>query len=143
MPGPATILILAKKKAAGHGGYFDAMGDAGPALGPMMFEMVQEEEDEGDEPTPAMASTKPDLANMDFRSAAAKLREIAKQLEGSVEVHAKQAKSLKAIAGGESEMEEEEDVEDEPSEPSGPAQVQAAPPKKGPPAFLKSKPMKY
>jgi hypothetical protein len=142
MPGPATILILAKKKAAGHGGYFDAMGDAGPAMGPMMFEMVQEE-DVGDEPTPAMASTKPDLANMDFKSAAAKLREIAKQLEGSVEVHAKQAKSLKAIAGGEPEMDEEEDVEDEPSEPSGPAQVQAAPPKKGPPAFLKSKPMKY
>jgi len=123
MPGPATILILAKKKAAGHGGYFNAMDDAGPAMGPMMFEMVQEE-DEGDEPTPAMASTKPDLANMDFRSAAAKLREIAKQLEGSVE------------------MEEEEDVEDEPSEPS-PAKVQAGPPKKGPPAFLKSKPMKY
>jgi len=142
MPGPATILILAKKKAAGHGGYFDAMGDAGPAMGPMMFEMVQEEEDEGDEPTPAMASTKPDLANMDFRSAAAKLREIAKQLEGSVEVHAKQAKSLKAIAGGESEMEEEEDVEDEPSE-APPAKVMAGPPKKGPPAFLKSKPMKY
>ena len=142
MPGPATILILAKKKAAGHGGYFDAMGDAGPAMGPMMFEMVQEE-DVGDEPTPEMASTKPDLANMDFRSAAAKLREIAKQLEGSVEVHAKQAKSLHAIADGEPEMDEEEDVEDEPSEPSGPAQVQAAPPKRGPPAFLKSKPMKY
>jgi len=142
MPGPATILILAKKKAAGHGGYFDAMDEGGPAMGPMMFEMVQEEEDEGDEPTPAMASTKPDLANMDFRSAAAKLREIAKQLEGSVEMHAKQAKSLNTIAGGESEMEEEEDVEDEPSEPS-PAKVQAGPPKKGPPAFLKSKPMKY
>ena len=141
MPGPATILILAKKKAAGHGGYFDAMDEGGPAMGPMMFEMVQEE-DEGDAPTPAMASTKPDLANMDFRSAAAKLREIAKQLEGSVEVHAKQAKSLHAIAGGESEMEEEEDVEDEPSE-APPAKVQAGPPKKGPPAFLKSKPMKY
>jgi hypothetical protein len=141
MPGPATILILAKKKAAGLGGYFDAMDEAGPAMGPMMFEMVQEE-DEGDEPTPAMASLKPDLANMDFRSAALKLREIAKQLEGSVEMHAKQAKSLKAIAGGESEMEEEEDVEDEPSEPS-PVKVQAGPPKKGPPAFLKSKPMKY
>ena len=141
MPGPATILILAKKKAAGHGGYFDAMDEGGPAMGPMMFEMVQEE-DEGDEPTPAMASTKPDLANMDFRSAAAKLREIAKQLEGSVEMHAKQAKSLHAIAGGESEMEEEEDVEDEPSEMPM-AKVMAGPPKKGPPAFLKSKPMKY
>jgi hypothetical protein len=117
------------------------MDDAGPAMGPMMFEMVQEE-DEGDEPTPAMASTKPDLTNMDFRSAAAKLRKIAKQLEGSVEVHAKQAKSLHAIADGESEMEEEEDVEDEPSE-APPAKVQAGPPKKGPPAFLKSKPMKY
>ena len=47
MPGPASILILAKKKAAGHGGFFDPMAEhAGMAMGPMMFEMAEEEEDE-------------------------------------------------------------------------------------------------
>jgi hypothetical protein len=139
MPGPATVLILAKKKAAGHGGYFDSMDDVGPAMGPMMFEMSAEDTEE----TPMTASLKPDLSNMDFKSAAAKLREIAEQLDGSVKVHAKQSKALKAIAGGEEvEEEEEEDVEDEPSEPS-PAKVMAGPAKKGPPAFLKPKPMKY
>jgi hypothetical protein len=88
MPGPATVLILAKKKAAGHGGYFDPMADmAGPAMGPMMFEMVAEETEE----TPMMASLKPDLSKMDFKSAAAKLREIADQLDQSSVKHAKQA----------------------------------------------------
>jgi len=36
MQGPATILIMAKKKAAGPGGFFDPMGEsAGMAMGPM------------------------------------------------------------------------------------------------------------
>lgn len=145
MPGPASILIIAKKKAAGPGGFFDPMAEhAGMAMGPMMFEMSAEEEDEGDEPSVETPSMAPDLSKMDFRSAAAKLREIAGQLEKSVGMHAEQAKALKAIAGGESEADgEEEDVEDEPSEVPGPAMVKAAPPKKGPPAFLKPKPMKY
>lgn len=142
MPGPASVLIIAKKKAAGPGGFFDPMAEhAGMAMGPMMFEMSAEgEEDEGDEPTPEMASTMPDLSKMDFKAAAAKLREIASELEKSVETHAAQAKTLKSIAGGEAEV-EEEDVEEE-EEPM-PAKATAAPPKKGPPAFLKPKPMKY
>jgi len=123
MPGPASILILAKKKAAGHGGFFDPMAEhAGMAMGPMMFEMA-EEEDEGDEPTPEKASLIPNMSKMDFKSAAAKLREIASQLEGS------------------EPAEEPEPTEEE--EMPEPAKVMAGPPKKGPPAFLKPKPMKY
>lgn len=145
MPGPASILIIAKKKAAGPGGFFDPMAEHnGMAMGPMMFEVASEEEDEGDEPSVETPSMTPDLSKMDFKSAAAKLREIAGQLEKSVGMHAEQAKTLRSIVGGESEGEgEEEDVEDEPSEAPMPAKVMAGPPKKGPPAFLKSKPMKY
>jgi hypothetical protein len=135
MPGPASILILAKKKAAGHGGFFDPMAEhAGMAMGPMMFEMAEEEEDEGDEPTPEKASLVPDMSKMDFKSAAAKLREIAEQLDQSSSKHAMQAKTIKEVIGDEP-TEEEETPE--------PAKVMAGPPKKGPPAFLKPKPMKY
>jgi|GEM_PF-2936920 len=135
MPGPASILILAKKKAAGHGGFFDPMAEhAGMAMGPMMFEMAEEEEDEGDEPTPEKASLVPDMSKMDFKSAAAKLREIAEQLDQSSSKHAMQAKTIKEVIGDEP-TEEEEMPE--------PAKVMAGPPKKGPPAFLKPKPMKY
>lgn len=141
MPGPATILILAKKKAAGPEGYFDPMGSEAPmGVGPMMFEMSEDSTEE----EPKMASMEPSmsksLADMDFRAAAAKLRKIAEELEASVEKHAAQAKTLRSVVGdGEAEGEEEEDVEDEPT----PAKAMAAPPKKGPPAFLKPKPMKY
>lgn len=141
MPGPASILILAKKKAAGPGMFFDPMAEhAGMAMGPMMFEMSAEEEDVSDEPSEEKATLTPDLSKMDFKSAAAKLREIAEQLDASSEKHAAQAKTIKSVIG-EGEMEEEEEVEDAPSE--APAKVMAGPAKKGPPAFLKPKPMKY
>jgi hypothetical protein len=125
MHGPATILIMAKKKAGG-GGYFDPMANAEMAMGPMEFEGMGEE---------------PDLSKMNFRDAAAKLREIAGQLEKSSVMHGEQAKALKAIVGGAEggEEEEEEDVEDEPS--GAPAEPPKA--KKSVPAFLKPKPMKY
>ena len=141
MPGPASVLIIAKKKAAGPGGFFDPMAEhSGVAMGPMMFEMASEgEEDEGDEPTPEMASTVPDLSKMDFKSAAAKLREIAAQLDASSVKHAAQAKTIKEVIGDEAEAEEEEDTGEEPT----PAKAMASAPKKGPPAFLKPKPMKY
>lgn len=134
MPGPASILVIAKKKAAGPGGFFDPMAEhAGMAMGPMMFEMSSEEEEEDteDEPSEEKASLVPDMSKMDFRQAASKLREIASQLEKSVGVHAEQAKTLRSIVG------------DEPTEEVEPEPVRAAPPKKGPPAFLKPKPMKY
>ena len=134
MPGPASILVIAKKKAAGPGGFFDPMAEhAGMAMGPMMFEMSSEEEEEDteDEPSEEKARLVPDMSKMDFRQAASKLREIASQLEKSVGVHAEQAKTLRSIVG------------DEPTEEVEPEPVKAAPPKKGPPAFLKPKPMKY
>jgi hypothetical protein len=125
MHGPATILIMAKKKAGG-GGYFDPMANAEMAMGPMEFEGMGEE---------------PDLSKMNFRDAAAKLREIAGQLEKSSVMHGKQAEALKAIVGGAEgdEEEEEEDVEDEPSG----APVEPPKAKRAAPAFLKPKPMKY
>jgi hypothetical protein len=127
-----SILILAKKKAAGPGGYFDAMESAAPmAMGPMVFEMGEEEGEEME------ASVKPHLAGMDFRSAANKLREIASQLEQSSAKHAGQAAELKAIADGKAEPEEStEEVE----APAPKAEVKA---KKSPPAFLKKTVMKY
>lgn len=124
MHGPATILILAKKKAGG-GGYFDPMADAEMAMGPMEYE------DEGGE--------KLDLGKMDFRDAATKLREIAAQLEASSEKHAMQAKTIKTVIGD--EVEEEEEEEDE---PTGEAPMPEPPKAKRPaPAFMKPKPMKY
>lgn len=134
MPGPASILVIAKKKAAGPGGFFDPMAEhAGMAMGPMMFEMSSEseEEDTEDEPSEEKASMVPDMSKMDFRQAASKLREIAEQLDASSAKHAAQAKTIKEVIG------------DEPTEEVEPEPVKAAPPKKGPPAFLKPKPMKY
>jgi hypothetical protein len=128
MHGPATILILAKKKAGG-GGYFDPMANAEMAMGPMEYE---EGEGEGE---------KLDLGKMDFREAAAKLREIAGQLEKSSVMHGEQAAALKAIVAGAEGGEEEEDEEDE---PTGEEPMPEPPKAKKPmPAFLKPKPMKY
>jgi hypothetical protein len=145
-----SILILAKKKAAGPGGYFDPM--AAPmemAQGPMMFEMSKEAEDTDEQEMEA--SGKPELAKMDFRTAAGKLREIAMQLEQSSVKHAQQASSLNAIADGKSaptEVEAEEEDEDEgESEDMAPAMEAKAAPKpkaKKPfPGFLPKKAMKY
>ena len=126
MHGPATILILAKKKAGG-GGYFDPMADAEMAMGPMEYESEEEEESEGEESEGEKAS----LGKMDFRDAAAKLREIATQLEKSSVMHGEQAKVIKEVIGD--KVEEDESTEEEPMPKA----------KKGPPAFMKPKPMKY
>jgi hypothetical protein len=139
-----SILILAKKKAAGPGGYFDPMAEGAPmAMGPMVFEMgapekeEEGEEDEGEEEGEEMeASVKPRLANMDFRSAVGKLREIADQLEQSSVKHAKQASTLSAIADGKMEPEE-------PTEEVAAPKAEAPKAKKAPPAFLKKTVMKY
>jgi len=140
-----SILILAKKKAAGPGGYFDPMAEGAPmAMGPMVFEMGAPEmekeegegEDEGTDEEEMSASVKPRLANMDFRSAVGKLREIADQLEQSSVKHAKQASTLSAIADGKMEPEE-------PTEEVAAPKAEALKAKKAPPAFLKKTVMKY
>jgi len=138
-----SILILAKKKAAGPGGYFDPMAEGAPmAMGPMVFEMgapekeEEEGEDEGTDEEEMSAAVKPHLANMDFRSAANKLREIATQLEQSSSKHAGQAAELKAIADGKAEPEE-------PTEEVAAPKAEAPKAKKAPPAFLKKTVMKY
>ena len=138
-----SILVIAKKKAAGPGGYCDPMmGHPGMAQGPMMFEMAQEEggeeedEDEGEE---MQASTKPQLAGMNFREAADKLREIADALQKSSVKHAGQAKTLNDIADQGDEGEEEEpEEEEEPAEEEPKAKT-----KKPFPGFGPKKEMKY
>lgn len=139
-----SILILAKKKAAGPGGYFDpmaGMGDMPLAMGPAVFEMAEGQEDENTDPKGY------DVATMDKAkgSPSMTLREIAAQLDQSSTKHAGQAKTLRQIAaslgnGEEMESEEEEGEETEEVEEM-PKEAPKA--KKGPPAFLKKKVMAY
>lgn len=115
------------------------------AMGPMVFEMGapetekeegEEDEDEGTDEEEMSTAVKPHLANMDFRSAVGKLREIADQLEQSSVKHAKQASALSAIADGKMAPEE-------PTEEVAAPKAEAPKAKKAPPAFLKKTVMKY
>jgi len=144
-----SILVLAKKKAAGPGAYFDPMGEhGGMASGPMMFEMAQEEggeeedEDEGEE---MQASTKPQLSGMNFREAADKLREIADALQASSVKHAGQAKTLNDIAdqGDEGEDEGEDEGPEEGPDVEEEEEAPKAKTKKPFPGFGSKKEMKY
>jgi len=131
-----SILVLAKKKAAGPGAYFDPMGEqAGMASGPMMFEMAPEEGGE-EEDEEMRASTKPQLAGMNFREAADKLREIADALQKSSSMHAGQAETLNDIADQGGPEEEEPEEEEEEKAPK-------AKTKKPFPGFGSKKEMKY
>lgn len=128
-----SILVLAKKKAAGPGGYFDPMeGPAPMAMGPMVFQVseeseTEEPEDEGeyDVKTADKAKGAPvaDLKTIiaDLKAAAMKLDKI-------------------AMSGGEL------GAEDEPSEEEPMAEAEAAPApkaKKPFPGFGAKKEMKY
>lgn len=134
-----TILVLAKKKAAGPGGYFDPMqGPAPMAMGPMVFEMSkengengeEEDEDEGekgeyDVPTADMAKGSP---SMDLKSIIADLKKAAAKLDQI------------AMSGGEMESEDEPTSE----EPMPEAEAKPAPKAKKPfPGFGAKKEMKY
>lgn len=90
-----SILVIAKKKAAGPGGYFDPMSEqGGPAMGPMVFEMSgeppeAESEDEGEYDVPTIDKAKgapaADLKTIiaDLKAAAMKLDQLAQS--GSLE----------------------------------------------------------
>lgn len=126
-----SILVLAKKKAAGPGGYFDPMeGPAPMAMGPMVFQVSEEtEEPEGhdkgeyDVKTADKAKGAPvaDLKTIiaDLKAAAMKLDQIA----------------MTGELGAEDEPSEEEPTAEEPA---------PAPKAKKPfPGFGPKKEMKY
>jgi hypothetical protein len=131
-----SILVLAKKKAAGPGGYFDPMqGPAPMAMGPMVFQVSEEpeapesedededEKGEYDVPTANMAKGSP---SMDLKSIIADLKRTAAKLDQL------------AMSGGEME------AEDEPSEEEPMPEAAPAPKAKKPvPSFLQKKEMKY
>lgn len=137
-----SILILAKKKAAGPGGYFDpmeSMSDMPVAMGPAVFEMAEGQEDESTD------ANGYDVATMDKAkgSPSMTLREIAAQLDQSSKKHAMQAQTLRDVAsslGNGEEMESGEEGEETEEAPAPKAEPKA---KKAPPAFLKKKVMAY
>jgi len=127
MHGPATILVLAKKKAAGPGGFFDPMGEHGDmAMGPMETETPAGgmfDQNGGEMPEEMGKGASIQEALMHLRKAAA-------VLEG-------------CEPEGKEEEEEEEGAEMEAEEPTEEEPKPAPKAKKSVPAFLKSKPMKY
>jgi hypothetical protein len=132
-----SILILAKKKAAGPGGYFDPM--AAPmemAQGPMMFEMAQEDEGTDEQEMPKTLDKAKGSPSLDVREVIKSLKEAAMKLE-------------QLDVGGPTEVEAEEvedEDEDEGEEMEAEAEAKAAPKpkaKKPFPGFLPKKVMKY
>jgi hypothetical protein len=131
-----SILVLAKKKAAGPGGYFDPMqGPAPMAMGPMVFQVSEEpeapeSEDEGEDekggydvPTAGMAKGSP---SMDLKSIIADLKRTAAKLDQL------------AMSGGEME------AEDEPTGEEPMPEAAPSPKAKKPfPGFGAKKEMKY
>lgn len=133
-----SILILAKKKAAGPGGYFDPMAEA-PAMGqgPMMFEMAQEDEDTDEQEMPKTLDKAKGSPSLDVRQIIQSLKEAAMKLE-----------QLDVSAEAEDEGESEDDSESEDMAPEMEAEAEAKPvpkpkAKKPFPGFLPKKVMKY
>jgi hypothetical protein len=128
-----SILVLAKKKAAGPGGYFDPMQESAPmAMGPMVFQVSEgaempegEDEDEKGEydvPTADKAKGSP---SMDLKSIIADLKAAAMKLDQL------------AMTG-------ELGTEDEPTGEEPMPEAAPAPKAKKPvPSFLQKKEMKY
>ena len=127
-----SILILAKKKAAGPGGYFDPMAaPASMAEGPMMFEMSKEAEDTEEEDMPKTLDKAKGSPSVDVRQIIQSLKEAAMKLE-SLDVSA------------EAEAEDEGEEVDEGGEMEVEAEARPAPKAKKPfPGFLPKKAMKY
>lgn len=124
MHGPATILIMAKKKAAGPMGFFDPMAEHGEmAMGPMDMEAPAG----GMFDAGAGAMPGGEASSGSIQEALMHLRKAAQVLEGY---------------GPEAEVEEEEEGP-EMEEPTEETPMPAPKAKKPAPAFLKPKPMKY
>jgi len=125
-----SILVLAKKKAAGPGGYFDPMEGAAPmAMGPMVFQVSEEseteepeEEGEYDVKTADKAKGSP---SMDLKSIIADLKAAAMKLDQI---------AMTGELGAEDEPTGEEPMAEEAPAPKA---------KKAVPAFLKKTEMKY
>jgi hypothetical protein len=108
-----SILSLAKKKAAGPGGYFDPM--AAPmemAQGPMMFEMAQEDEDTDEQEMPKTLDKAKGSPSLDVREVIKSLKEAAMKLEqldvgGPTEVEAEEVEDEDEDEGEEMEAEAE------------------------------------
>jgi hypothetical protein len=127
-----SILVIAKKKAAGPGAYFDPMAEHG-APGPSMFEMARGEEECCEEPE--MGSS---MEGKDVRDIVANLRAAAQRLEDM------------SAGGGEDEGEEEGEDEGEDEGPDEgpdveeePEEAPKAKTKKPFPGFGSKKEMKY
>jgi len=128
-----SILVLAKKKAAGPGGYFDPMQESAPmAMGPMVFQVSKEsempegededEKGEYDVPTADKAKGSP---SMDLKSIIADLKAAAMKLDQL------------AMTG-------ELGAEDEPTGEEPMPEAAPTPKAKKPvPSFLQKKEMKY
>jgi len=127
-----SILVLAKKKAAGPGGYFDPMeGSAPMAMGPMVFQVSEESETEEPEEKGEYDVKTADKAkgspSMDLKSIIADLKATAMKLDQI---------AMTGELGAEDEPSEEEPMAEE-------AQAPAPKAKKAVPAFLKKTEMKY
>lgn len=135
-----SILILAKKKAAGPGGYFDPMAEMpGMAQGPMMFEMSKESEDTEEEEMPKTLDKAKGSPSLDLREVIKSLKEAAMKLESL---------NVGEPTEVEAEEEEEDEGESEESEDAAPemeakAEKPAPKSKKPFPGFLPKKAMKY
>jgi hypothetical protein len=135
-----SILILAKKKAAGPGGYFDPMAEA-PAMaqGPMMFEMAQEDEDTDEQEMPKTLDKAKGSPSVDVREVIKSLKEAAMKLE-QLDVNA----PTEVEAEEEDEDEDEGESESEDMAPEMEAKAAPKPKAKKPfPGFLPKKVMKY
>jgi hypothetical protein len=139
-----SILILAKKKAAGPGGYFDPMMSEEPlAMGPAVFEMAEGQEDENTDPKGYDVATMDKAKgspSMDLKSVIAQLKATAAKLDQLAMSGKLEGEDEKMEAESEDEGEDEgEDTEELPAE-----EPKSAPKaKKGPPAFLKKTVMKF
>jgi hypothetical protein len=137
-----SILILAKKKAAGPGGYFDPMA-AAPAMaqGPMMFEMAQEDEGTDEQEMPKTLDMAKGSPSLDLREVIKSLKEAAMKLEN---LNVGEPTEVEAEEEEEDESEDEGESESEDEAPAMEAKAAPKPKAKKPfPGFLPKKVMKY